>query len=584
MRHSRVFGLLLLGSALATGCADDETAGLGTSTAGDGDGDGSGDGDGDGDGNGDGDGDGDGNGDGDGDGDGAGDGDGDGDGTGDGDGDGDGDPNPEPPDGWEPFDDGDWARGNISIKSVHVNQGVSVEIANANGPIDPEERWAGLVSNRRALIQALWQVPNGWEARPITAKLQLLRSNGTVEVLETTKTVSGTSSEGSGSNAFEWVIDGPDFDPWMHYYIELWEGEGGHENIGASGLPPAMPSDGFEWMGATDEAMEYKVIFVPVVYDYGGNCTESTVAQLNDEAFLLNFLNNYWVHNPVHDIEYSVRQEPIYQTTQVTSLSQINNKLVQMRFEDHAEPNVYYHALLDACSGGIDGASGVSPGTPPPTKGAGDSRVSVTLWGGSWSWDTYVHETGHNQGRAHSPCHPQVDRNPDDTYPYENGSIGAWGWNINSGSFYSPNSFVDYMSYCNPVWVSDWTWGWIHTQVKTLSSWDYESPEDELDWAHANSELLAGYVYPDGSESWWTGKGYLIEDQLTPGEAVEFYDDDGYQVAVQPASVAQLKDGSLYVMAEVPEHFEDITDMIRVSPGVRAPISTESLPRYIDSE
>ncbi|MEM7332473.1 MAG: CARDB domain-containing protein [Chloroflexota bacterium] len=67
------------------------------------------------------------------------------------------------------------------------------------------------------------------------------------------------------------------------------------------------------------------------------------------------------------------------------------------------------------------------------------------------------HEVGHNFGRRHAPCNVSGDPN----YPYGGASIGQFGYdNIESGSvsIKNPNSFVDFMSYCDPVWISDYTY------------------------------------------------------------------------------------------------------------------------------
>lgn len=64
------------------------------------------------------------------------------------------------------------------------------------------------------------------------------------------------------------------------------------------------------------------------------------------------------------------------------------------------------------------------------------------------------HELGHNFGRPHAPCGGAAGADP--SYPYPGGRIGSWGWN--GQSFMNPSQFVDLMSYCNPTWISDYTY------------------------------------------------------------------------------------------------------------------------------
>ena len=65
-----------------------------------------------------------------------------------------------------------------------------------------------------------------------------------------------------------------------------------------------------------------------------------------------------------------------------------------------------------------------------------------------------AHELGHNFGRDHAPCGVSGDPN----YPYPNGSIGTWGYDLASGTLRDPSERYDLMSYCSPQWVSDYTY------------------------------------------------------------------------------------------------------------------------------
>ena len=63
-----------------------------------------------------------------------------------------------------------------------------------------------------------------------------------------------------------------------------------------------------------------------------------------------------------------------------------------------------------------------------------------------------AHELGHNMGLFHAPCSAGL---PDPDFPYANGSIGAWGYDLVEDILVSPST-GDLMGYCEPQWISDY--------------------------------------------------------------------------------------------------------------------------------
>jgi len=63
-----------------------------------------------------------------------------------------------------------------------------------------------------------------------------------------------------------------------------------------------------------------------------------------------------------------------------------------------------------------------------------------------------VHELGHNMNLYHAPCGEASG--PDPSFPQRDGSIGAWGHDVATGSLVEPAT-RDLMSYCDPDWISE---------------------------------------------------------------------------------------------------------------------------------
>ncbi len=79
-----------------------------------------------------------------------------------------------------------------------------------------------------------------------------------------------------------------------------------------------------------------------------------------------------------------------------------------------------------------------------------------------------AHELGHNFGRLHAPC--GGPGGVDENYPYENASIGVFGFDLDTEALHDPALDKDLMSYCNPVWVSDYTYREI-MEFRDTSYW-----------------------------------------------------------------------------------------------------------------
>ena len=80
--------------------------------------------------------------------------------------------------------------------------------------------------------------------------------------------------------------------------------------------------------------------------------------------------------------------------------------------------------------------------------------------GESPGWVTYApvdagsiaHELGHNFSLDHAPCGTVGDPG----FPTGDGSIGSWGYDFRDGGSVVPPNRKDVMSYCGPIWISDY--------------------------------------------------------------------------------------------------------------------------------
>lgn len=141
-----------------------------------------------------------------------------------------------------------------------------------------------------------------------------------------------------------------------------------------------------------------------------------------------------------------------------------------MRGSADVPENTYYYGLFNPaesfdafCGGGcILGLSNLA-------YGATDSwaRSSIGLGYVDVAAETLVHEVGHAHGRLHSPCGGAQGTDP--LFPYPNARLGSWGFDLVHDAMVDPNGSADIMSYCTPMWVSDYTFDALLDRVVLLS-------------------------------------------------------------------------------------------------------------------
>lgn len=116
-------------------------------------------------------------------------------------------------------------------------------------------------------------------------------------------------------------------------------------------------------------------------------------------------------------------------------------KLDDIRKHDGNRADVVYYGLLP---------TGIPVGA---VVGCGRDGLGAAASGNS---RTFVHEIGHAYGFDHSPSGnvSNVDPYYPVYEPYPSASIGEYGCDIQNGAVYSPNIFMDYMSYAPNRWMS----------------------------------------------------------------------------------------------------------------------------------
>jgi hypothetical protein len=97
------------------------------------------------------------------------------------------------------------------------------------------------------------------------------------------------------------------------------------------------------------------------------------------------------------------------------------------------------------------------------------SRVAMIVdFGMKSEGGTLAQELAHAMGRMHADCGGPQFVDPD--YPYGRGTLGVPGWDLFDKSIIDPDGrYHDFMSYCGPVWTSDYTWAGIFERMEDVA-------------------------------------------------------------------------------------------------------------------
>lgn len=372
-----------------------------------------------------------------------------------------------PPTGDPPVSGVPLANG-VTITQVAVNQGVQIPIEKSGSKVT--SRNADVVANRAGLVRVYVSPKSGFSPHAITGELKLESSSGTLTYSATlTPSVSSSDATLSSTMNFDVPTDAIKVD--SKYSVTLYDSTAsGGDTSGAR-----YPSSGTESIDAKSTGSTLKIVIVPIAYnaDGSGRLPDTSAAQI--ERYRQAFYGMY----PARSVSVTVRAPYAYSGAISASGSGFSNALTAMqklRQSDGVAKDVYYYgAFANASSFSTFCGGGCVTGLCGLSSSASDATVRACVGVGFTGVDsaqTAAHEVGHAHGRNHSPCGGASGTDP--SFPYTSGSIGAYGYDLNTKVLYSPSKYKDIMSYCQPYWVSDYTYEALLNRMAFVGGSAYE--------------------------------------------------------------------------------------------------------------
>jgi hypothetical protein len=303
------------------------------------------------------------------------------------------------------------------------------------------------------------------------------------------------------------------------------------------------------------------VKIIPIHYYHHGNPNDYYPAVSQDIIS-----NDVWNLYPVDNVNISFHSPKTFvgDLNDVDDWIYILNKITDMKQSEGAPDSQIWYGLLPVEDesgdtwfyGGVIGLGWL-----------GD-RVSIGLADySSYGLDggiTAAHEFGHNLGREHAPCgNPAY---PDPEYPYSNGIIGQFGFNLSKFTVI-PNTYKDIMSYCSPEWVSDYTYiGLGNDQI---------AHGDSIPMGQSvQSVIVRASLDQDGQakfEPFYEFKGQPTPPPESSEYSIEMLNDIGEIIAVHPVKVFKAEEHGIIaysISAVVPKPQEQITTIRLLENGI----------------
>jgi hypothetical protein len=347
----------------------------------------------------------------------------------------------------------------ITITEVAAYQSIKIPLSKGVTLIDPAMR-TGIVQGRPTLFRVAVTPGTGFMARDLSARITI-KTGATEDQYFAKQQVTKASTDADTASAFQISVPPEKIGEGTTYSVELVE-------CGAAPAATGTSTDTrFPAMGDTPLMARNTGTLRIVVIPLSSNAHMPDTSDKSLQVYKDYLLSMY----PVSKVEITVGKA--LDVSYPVNWNSVIEQLRTQRQADKPAAETYYYGFLkptdtlrEYCQRGCTAGVGyVGSATQSQT------RVALGLaFADETSASTMAHEVGHNHGRQHAPCAPgnQI-QGVDTTYPYDGAKLGVWGYDSRKKTFFDPTKTTDIMGYCDPKWISDYTYKGLLDRSSTIN-------------------------------------------------------------------------------------------------------------------
>jgi hypothetical protein len=420
----------------------------------------------------------------------------------------------------------------IELRALSIYQSLEIPLMRAGAELPVLSRAVPLIAGKRALVRAFVDIVPPFRERPLLGVLDL-DTGQTIRSLLSQREIAGSSTRDDFDSSFVFEVAADDLTPASSYRLRVLE---------ADTTPIArFPETGYAELGPRS-LPSFELVLVPFVVS--GFAPKLGVAELT--ALRKRLLGLY----PSVGVDITVAPAVTlgYAVDADAGWDEALDELYTQRADAKPAHDVFYFGLMapapsyeafcpDGCTVGY---SVVADPSDVDSRGGIGIGVFADGSGSEDAWDTVAHELGHALGRAHAPCPapPSPDRPDgiDSRWPsdllHKSAALGVDGYDFDTAELVKLELSKDVMSYCTPVWISDYTYAAIYKRLDYIKNESFKLLEATL----PESFRLAR-ITRDGRAHWlgeWRKQGRAALWTLS------LLDADGHSVGQVEAQVGLI--------------------------------------------